>query len=49
MAAGLTVARGQVEAVRQFLLERVTASLGGGVPLPGLGIDGPLMPAAAEL
>jgi single-stranded-DNA-specific exonuclease len=49
MAAGLTVARGQVEAVRQFLLERVSTSLGGNVPLPGLGIDGPLMPAAATL
>ncbi|MDF3072871.1 MAG: recJ [Alphaproteobacteria bacterium] len=49
MAAGLTVAREQIERVRQFLLERVMGSLGGQVPAPSLGIDGPLMPGAATL
>jgi single-stranded-DNA-specific exonuclease len=49
MAAGLTVARGQVDRLRDFLLERVISNLGGKLPLPGLGIDGPLMPAAATL
>lgn len=49
MAAGLTVARDQLEALRAFLLERVSTALSGKLPAPGLGIDGPLMPAAATL
>jgi len=49
MAAGLTVARANVGPLRDFLLERVSTGLGGRVPAPGLGIDGPLMPAAATL
>jgi single-stranded-DNA-specific exonuclease len=49
MAAGLTVARDRLEALRAFLLERVSTALGGQLPAPGLGIDGPLMPAAATL
>ncbi|MGE0658641.1 MAG: single-stranded-DNA-specific exonuclease RecJ [Reyranellaceae bacterium] len=49
MAAGLTVARDRLDALRDFLTERVSAALGGVLPAPGLGIDGPLMPAAATL
>ena len=49
MAAGLTVARAQVDALRDFLSARISASLGGVLPAPGLGIDGPLMPGAATL
>ncbi len=49
MAAGLTVARQHLPALREFLRERVAASLGGRLPTPGLGIDGPLMPGAATL
>lgn len=49
MAAGLTVAREKVGPLRDFLLKRVGSAFGGTVPAPGLGIDGPLMPAAATL
>jgi single-stranded-DNA-specific exonuclease len=47
MAAGLTVARNRIAELRAFIGERVAGILGGQVPLPGLAIDGPLMPLAA--
>lgn len=48
MAAGLTVARGQIEALRLFLHDRVCGMLSAGLPQPGLAIDAPLRPAAAN-
>lgn len=49
MAAGLTVARDRIGPLREFLADRVQGMLTGGLPAPGLGIDSPLMPAAATL
>jgi single-stranded-DNA-specific exonuclease len=49
MAAGLTVARNRIAELRAFIVERVSAILGGQVPSPGLAVDGPLMPLAATL
>ena len=46
MAAGFTIARETLEPFRQFLEERVAASLVDADPVPGLDIDGALMPAA---
>ncbi|MFQ5973163.1 MAG: single-stranded-DNA-specific exonuclease RecJ [Alphaproteobacteria bacterium] len=47
MAAGLTVAREQVGALRDFLDERVGAALEPGQLVPTLRLDGALTPAAA--
>src|SRR5262249_58663478 len=47
MAAGFTVAEPQVEALRDFLAERLDGIAGPNGPVPELGLDGALMPAAA--
>jgi single-stranded-DNA-specific exonuclease len=47
MAAGFTVAEPQVEALRDFLAERVDGIAGPNGLVPELGLDGALMPAAA--
>jgi len=48
MAAGFTVAEGQLGALRGFLVERAAAALGRDPLLPELGIDGALAAAAAS-
>jgi len=47
MAAGFTVARDAIPALREFLAGRAAASAGPGGLVPELGVDGILMPAAA--
>jgi len=47
MAAGFTVAEARVEALRDFLAERVQGVAGPNGLVPELGLDGALMPAAA--
>jgi len=44
MAAGLTVGRDKLEALRLFLIERAVAALGQNAPAPRLQIDGVLAP-----
>jgi len=47
MAAGFTVAQENLQALRNFLVDRVHAAHGPDGLVPELGIDGALMPAAA--
>ena len=47
MAAGFTVAAARVEALRDFLAERLGAGLNGEPPKPILEVDGALQPGAA--
>ena len=47
MAAGFTVAQAQVEALRDFLAERLDGNAGPDGLVPELGLDGALMPGAA--
>ena len=47
MAAGFTVAQAQVEALRDFLAERLDGTAGLDGLVPELGLDGALMPGAA--
>ena len=47
MAAGFTVAQAQVDALRDFLAERVNGTAGPSGLVPELGLDGALMPGAA--
>ena len=47
MAAGFTVAEGQLAALRAFLVERAAAALGTDALMPELGIDGALAAVAA--
>jgi len=47
MAAGFTVARANLAALREFLDERAVAALGADAGVPELGIDGALSAAAA--
>lgn len=47
MAAGLTVARSRVEALGEFLSQRVAAELDADALVPSLGLDGALSPEAA--
>jgi single-stranded-DNA-specific exonuclease len=47
MAAGFTVAEAHVDALRDFLAERVHGVAGPNGLMPELGLDGALMPAAA--
>jgi single-stranded-DNA-specific exonuclease len=47
MAAGFTVARDQIEALRLFLAERFGATLNGDPPRPTLDLDAALQPGAA--
>lgn len=48
MAAGLTVARGRLEAARAFLVEHVRADAGAARSSPTLDIDGALTPAGVN-
>jgi single-stranded-DNA-specific exonuclease len=47
MAAGFTVAADRLEALRDFLAERIMAEIGAAAPVAQLAIDGALAPAAA--
>jgi single-stranded-DNA-specific exonuclease len=48
MAAGFTVAEGQLAALRAFLVDRASAALGSDALMPELGIDGALAAVAAS-
>ena len=49
MAAGFTVEEGRIEALRDFLGERIARQLGGAAPQPHLSLDAALAPGGATV